>query len=83
MLPLLRHHLCLHCLVRFLWQKKTCLQQLADDFLSGVAAVDPLNSSSCTYCGLQALCRVEVPRNETVSAMVLSSEAGSQSEREL
>lgn len=34
------------------------LEQLAEDFLAGEAAVDPLSSSSCTWCGLQSLCRV-------------------------
>ena len=34
------------------------LEQLAEDFLAGEAAVDPLASDSCTWCGLQSLCRV-------------------------
>ncbi|MDG2411015.1 MAG: PD-(D/E)XK nuclease family protein [Halioglobus sp.] len=34
------------------------LADLADDFLSGKAAVDPLSASTCTWCGLQPLCRV-------------------------
>ncbi len=34
------------------------LERLAREFLAGEAQVDPLSSSSCTYCGLQALCRV-------------------------
>ncbi len=34
------------------------LERLAKEFLAGDAQVDPLSPSSCTYCGLQALCRV-------------------------
>ena len=32
---------------------------LAKAFIAGAAQVDPLNSSSCTWCGLQSLCRVD------------------------
>jgi ATP-dependent helicase/nuclease subunit B len=39
-----------------LWRDN--LERLAREFLAGEAQVDPLSSSSCTYCGLQALCRV-------------------------
>lgn len=35
----------------------TALNQLAADFLDGIAQVDPL-SDACTYCELPALCRV-------------------------
>ena len=35
------------------------LQQLATDFVAGAAAVDPLGPASCTWCGLQPLCRVD------------------------
>ncbi|MBE9537717.1 MAG: PD-(D/E)XK nuclease family protein [Proteobacteria bacterium] len=38
------------------WQDN--LQRLAREFLAGDAQVDPLNNFSCTYCGLQPLCRV-------------------------
>jgi probable DNA repair protein len=38
------------------WQEN--LERLAQEFVDGAAQVDPLQSSSCTYCGLQALCRV-------------------------
>lgn len=34
------------------------LERLAREFVAGDAQVDPLSASSCTYCGLQALCRV-------------------------
>ena len=39
-----------------LWRDN--LERLATEFVAGDAQVDPLSSSSCTYCGLQALCRV-------------------------
>jgi ATP-dependent helicase/nuclease subunit B len=38
------------------WQ--STLEQLADDFCCGVARVDPKSATTCEYCGLQALCRV-------------------------
>jgi probable DNA repair protein len=38
------------------WQDN--LERLAREFVSGDAQVDPLQNASCTYCGLQALCRV-------------------------
>ncbi|WP_157976383.1 PD-(D/E)XK nuclease family protein [Parahaliea mediterranea] len=44
------------------WQ--ATLQHLADDFLAGEARVDPINSNSCTYCGLQSVCRVEAAMPE-------------------
>lgn len=34
------------------------LERLAEEFLRGEAHVDPLNKASCTWCGLQPLCRV-------------------------
>jgi ATP-dependent helicase/nuclease subunit B len=36
------------------------LEQLAQSFVDGAAAVDPLSPSSCTWCGLQPLCRVDI-----------------------
>jgi probable DNA repair protein len=39
---------------------RTNLQRLATEFVAGHAEVDPL-PGACTYCGLQALCRVEYP----------------------
>ncbi|TXS95810.1 hypothetical protein FV139_08060 [Parahaliea maris] len=44
------------------------LQDLADSFIRGRAEVDPLNANSCTWCGLQALCRVEVDHSAPASA---------------
>jgi len=41
------------------------LERLSREFVAGEAQVDPLQESSCTYCGLQALCRIdESPRQE-------------------
>ncbi len=37
------------------------LQRLADEFLAGQADVDPLGPDTCTWCGLQSLCRVNHP----------------------
>ena len=34
------------------------LERLAAEFVAGRAAVDPLATASCTWCGLQPLCRV-------------------------
>ena len=43
------------------------LNRLADTFLAGDAAVDPA-PRACDYCGLQALCRVELaPQQEPVA----------------
>ena len=39
-----------------LWREN--LTRLANAFIAGAAQVDPLSSSSCTWCGLQSLCRV-------------------------
>jgi ATP-dependent helicase/nuclease subunit B len=40
------------------WKRQ--IEQLAIDFLSGRAAVDPRDyPKTCEYCGLQALCRVQ------------------------
>ncbi|WP_162846022.1 PD-(D/E)XK nuclease family protein [Seongchinamella sediminis] len=39
------------------WQRN--LSRLAEDFIAGEAAVDPL-ASACNFCGLDALCRVAV-----------------------
>jgi ATP-dependent helicase/nuclease subunit B len=42
------------------------LERLAAEFVSGEAQVDPLNNTSCTWCGLQPLCRVAAAGEETV-----------------
>ena len=44
------------------------LEKLAEDFLAGEAAVDPLASNSCTWCGLQSLCRVGAGNQEECPA---------------
>jgi ATP-dependent helicase/nuclease subunit B len=40
------------------WQQQ--LQSLADEFVAGNAAVDPM-SGACTYCELSTLCRIDMP----------------------
>jgi probable DNA repair protein len=34
------------------------LARLVQEFVDGEAAVDPLSESSCSYCGLESLCRI-------------------------
>ena len=34
------------------------LEQLVANFVAGDAAVDPLSTSSCSYCGLESFCRI-------------------------
>lgn len=38
---------------------RTQLTQLAQEYCSGYAPVQPLNSQSCRYCDLQGLCRID------------------------
>lgn len=38
------------------WQQS--LQQLAQEFLDGYAAVNPIRASTCQYCHLASLCRI-------------------------
>jgi len=52
------------------------LQRLAAEFLTGEARVDPLTASSCTYCGLQALCRIEVQGAPAAGLAAGAVEAG-------
>jgi len=44
------------------------LESLAQSFVDGEAAVDPLSPSSCTWCGLQPLCRIDRPTSVGESA---------------
>lgn len=37
---------------------RSTLEHLAHTFMAGHAPVDPLTASSCTWCGLQPLCRI-------------------------
>ncbi len=39
---------------------RNTLERLASTFVAGDASVDPLTPSSCTWCGLQPLCRIAV-----------------------
>ncbi|MDH3994209.1 MAG: PD-(D/E)XK nuclease family protein, partial [Gammaproteobacteria bacterium] len=41
------------------------LERLAQEFVRGEAAVDPLGSASCAWCGLQPLCRIAVLEGES------------------
>jgi ATP-dependent helicase/nuclease subunit B len=41
-----------------LWREN--LERVAQGFVDGVAGVDPLSPSSCIWCGLQPLCRVDI-----------------------
>ncbi|MBN7797694.1 PD-(D/E)XK nuclease family protein [Parahaliea mediterranea] len=43
--------------LREFWRRS--LEQLARDFIAGAAAVTPLGPQSCTWCGLQPLCRID------------------------
>lgn len=45
------------------------LHKLAQAYVDGLAPVDPLSASSCTWCGLQSLCRI----NATGAAFVDSA----------
>ncbi|MCB1689728.1 MAG: PD-(D/E)XK nuclease family protein, partial [Halioglobus sp.] len=48
---------------------KTTLEKLAGGYVQGEAHVDPLTPSSCTWCGLQPLCRIESGAGETEQAI--------------
>lgn len=39
------------------------LERLASEFIAGEAQVDPLSLSSCTWCGLQPLCRIDAQQD--------------------
>ncbi|MFV0279041.1 MAG: PD-(D/E)XK nuclease family protein, partial [Parahaliea sp.] len=56
---------------------RVTLEGLADDFVAGRAEVDPLNGNSCTWCGLQALCRIDAMA-EAGDAEVTESEGNVQ-----
>jgi len=36
------------------------LERLAKAFVAGEAQVDPITSTTCDWCGLQSLCRVDM-----------------------
>ncbi|HHX83407.1 MAG TPA: hypothetical protein GX696_10555, partial [Pseudomonadaceae bacterium] len=44
---------------------RTGLQTLADEYLAGNAAVEPLRKTSCDHCHLDALCRIGERRSLT------------------
>jgi len=43
---------------------RVALQQLAARFVAGDARVDPRSPTTCARCGLQALCRVDLPQGD-------------------
>ncbi|CAA0119403.1 ATP-dependent helicase/deoxyribonuclease subunit B [Halioglobus japonicus] len=45
------------------------LERLASEYVLGEAQVDPLTPSSCTWCGLQPLCRVESGTDATMDEL--------------
>jgi ATP-dependent helicase/nuclease subunit B len=47
------------------WQEN--LERLAEAFVQGEAQVDPLGAASCTWCGLQPLCRIDIANAYPVS----------------
>ena len=40
------------------------LERLAQAFVAGAAQVDPLAPASCTWCGLQSLCRIDIAEQD-------------------
>jgi probable DNA repair protein len=46
------------------------LERLAQAFVAGDATVDPLAPASCTWCGLQPLCRINISEEWSVSETV-------------
>ncbi len=44
---------------RLLDEWKTSLDMLAEEFINGRSDVSPRNKAACTYCGMEALCRIE------------------------
>ncbi|MFT4519483.1 MAG: ATP-dependent helicase/nuclease subunit B [Halioglobus sp.] len=47
---------------------KANLERIAQAFVAGDAEVDPLAPTSCQWCGLQSLCRIEMPEVTTDGA---------------
>ena len=56
----------------------TNVRGLADDFVDGVIAVDPVNGSkTCTYCGLESLCRINEKRRAAGNALLADEDSES------
>lgn len=52
--------------------------RLADDFVNGVTLVDPVNDrNTCTFCGLESLCRINEKRRAAGKGAVSEEESGS------
>lgn len=59
------------------WREK--IEELADDFLAGRAAVDPRDyPNTCQNCGLEALCRIQEIRGELGNADTESDEGANE-----
>jgi len=52
------------------------LERLAQAFVAGDAAVDPLAPGSCTWCGLQPLCRINIAEGRLAVETVQSGAGG-------
>jgi len=56
------------------WQQS--LQALSQQFVDGIATVDPLQKTTCQFCHLHSLCRVHEQQSsapkETLSSVVTS-----------
>ena len=52
------------------------LERLAQAFVAGDAAVDPLAPASCTWCGLQSLCRINIAEGSLVADTVQPGTGG-------
>lgn len=54
------------------------VDRLADDFVNGVTLVDPVNDrSTCTFCGLESLCRIDEKRRAAGKLAMSDEEQGS------
>lgn len=47
-------------------QWKITIEQLANDFALGRAAVDPLDYTACNFCDLHSLCRINEENNQNI-----------------
>lgn len=47
-------------------QWKITIDQLANDFAMGKAAVDPLDYTACNFCDLHSLCRINDTNNQNI-----------------
>jgi len=52
------------------------LERLAQAFVAGDSKVDPLAPASCTWCGLQPLCRINIAEDSTAAETVEQNAGG-------